>query len=108
MDVHGAGCQRSDPKEGEAALGHGPQGDAQRVLNYVRCVRGGALVVDPAKAYSKPKQSEYPNRIRLADTSYNAKPMTYEEAPEHPPGMQGGQHPPRGGPPSGGGPPPRR
>ncbi|MFA6627558.1 MAG: DUF1566 domain-containing protein [Bacilli bacterium] len=42
MDVHGAGCQRSDPKSGNvedypASLG--PQGDIQRVFNYVRCVR---------------------------------------------------------------------
>ena len=45
MDVHGAGCQRSDPKDGNPAdypQGRGPQGDAIRILNYVRCVRGGA------------------------------------------------------------------
>jgi hypothetical protein len=44
VDVHGAGAQRSDPKTGSAAeypQGHGPQGDAVRVNNYVRCVRGG-------------------------------------------------------------------
>ena len=44
MDVHGAGAQRSDPKSGNAASyanGHGPQGDAVRINNYVRCVRGG-------------------------------------------------------------------
>jgi hypothetical protein len=42
MDVHGAGAQRSDPKTGDAAdypTGHGPQGDAIRILNYVRLVR---------------------------------------------------------------------
>lgn len=41
-DVHGAGAQRSDPKIGAAAdypQGHGPQGDAIRILNYVRLVR---------------------------------------------------------------------
>jgi hypothetical protein len=41
LDVHGAGAQRSDPKTGSAAdwpTGHGPQGDAIRVDNYVRCV----------------------------------------------------------------------
>ena len=42
-DVHGAGAQRSDPKDGDPAdypvLGMGPQGDAQRVFNYVRLVR---------------------------------------------------------------------
>ena len=43
MDVHGAGAQRSDPKSGDPAnypTGHGSQGDAVRILNYVRCVRG--------------------------------------------------------------------
>ena len=42
MDVHGAGAQRSDPKEGDPAdwpYGHGPQGDAIRILNFVRLVR---------------------------------------------------------------------
>ena len=41
-DVHGAGAQRSDPKEGdpdEFADGHGPQGDAIRIYNHVRLVR---------------------------------------------------------------------
>ena len=41
-DVHGAGAQRSDPKDGDAsvyALGNGPQGDAVRTHNYVRLVR---------------------------------------------------------------------
>ena len=42
MDVHGAGAQRSDPKAGNPAdipKGRGPQGDAIRIYNYVRCVR---------------------------------------------------------------------
>ena len=44
MDVHGAGAQRSDPKEGDPgqyAGGHGPQGDVVRIYNFARCVRGG-------------------------------------------------------------------
>ena len=44
VDIHGAGSQRSDPKEGDPSAfpqGRGPQGDAIRILNYVRCVRGG-------------------------------------------------------------------
>ncbi len=44
-DVHGAGCQRSDPKTGNPGdypFGHGPQGDAIRIYNFVRCVRGSA------------------------------------------------------------------
>ena len=42
MDVHGAGCQRSDPKSGvksDYPKFHGPQGDVQYVYNYVRVVR---------------------------------------------------------------------
>lgn len=43
QDVHGAGAQRSDPKEGDASSwphGHGPQGDVVRIENHVRAVRG--------------------------------------------------------------------
>jgi len=46
-DVHGAGSQRSDPKSGDPKKypqGHGPQGDAIRIYNYVRLVRGGATL----------------------------------------------------------------
>ncbi len=41
IDVHGAGAQRSDPKVGPNNFpnGHGPQGDAIRIYNYVRLVR---------------------------------------------------------------------
>jgi len=42
VDVHGAGAQRSDPKVGnpnDYPEGHGPQGDAIRIYNYVRLVR---------------------------------------------------------------------
>ena len=41
-DVHGAGAQRSDPKDGDPGdypTGFGPQGDAIRIYNYVRLVR---------------------------------------------------------------------
>ena len=50
VDVHGAGAQRSDPKSGDAAQfpqGRGPQGDAIRIQNYVRLVRGGNVTVTP-------------------------------------------------------------
>ena len=52
IDVHGAGAQRSDPKIGSASdypEGHGPQGDAIRVDNYVRCVRGGEVTQTDAE-----------------------------------------------------------
>ena len=40
VDIHGAGCQRSDPKTGSAIPeGRGPQGDTVRVQNFVRVVR---------------------------------------------------------------------
>lgn len=42
LDVHGAGCQRSDPKTGDPndyPEGFGPQGDARRIYNKVRLVR---------------------------------------------------------------------
>lgn len=42
LDVHGAGAQRSDPKEGDPndyPQGHGPQGDVITIFNFVRCVR---------------------------------------------------------------------
>lgn len=42
MDVHGAGCQRSDPKNGNInnyPQFFGPQGDVRYVYNFVRCVR---------------------------------------------------------------------
>jgi hypothetical protein len=43
IDVHGAGAQRSDPKDGDPKQfprGRGPQGDDVRIFNFVRCVRG--------------------------------------------------------------------
>jgi len=43
LDVHGAGAQRSDPKNGDPnnyPYGFGPQGDVIRIYNYVRLVRG--------------------------------------------------------------------
>ena len=42
LDVHGAGCQRSDPKSGDIndyPQYFGPQGDVRYVYNYVRAVR---------------------------------------------------------------------
>lgn len=39
IDVHGAGCQRSDPKTGDSAndpnAGNGPQGNVSRVFNHL-------------------------------------------------------------------------
>jgi hypothetical protein len=47
IDVHGAGCQRSDPKQGDPddyPTGMGPQGDARRIDNFVRLVRDADTV----------------------------------------------------------------
>ena len=55
VDVHGAGAQRSDPKEGDPAMfphGRGPQGDVIRIYNYVRLVRSGDVVSRPVKPRS--------------------------------------------------------
>ena len=69
MDVHGAGAQRSDLKKGIARLGHGPQGDAQRVKNYVRCVRGGAVARTVAE---KTGNDNYPDKIRLVKVDHDS------------------------------------
>jgi len=57
QDVHGAGAQRSDPKSGDPAdypTGHGPQGDAVRIYNYVRCVRSGGGSAEPTPTPAPP------------------------------------------------------
>jgi len=49
QDVHGAGAQKSDPKAGDTSdypEGNGPQGDAIRIDNYVRLVRGGDVSIN--------------------------------------------------------------
>ncbi|OGF56101.1 MAG: hypothetical protein A2Z21_04060, partial [Candidatus Fraserbacteria bacterium RBG_16_55_9] len=61
IDVHGAGAQRSDPKIGDPKqfpTGHGPQGDAIRIYNFVRLVRDAdtttAVKNDQSKLNSQP------------------------------------------------------
>ncbi len=51
LDVHGAGAQRSDQKNGTPSslpVGFGPQGDVQSIYNYARWVRNGAEFVEGA------------------------------------------------------------
>ncbi len=75
MDVHGAGAQRSDPKAGVPANekdGFGPQGDARRSYNYVRCVRGGGVV-------------------RTTDTTVDTREPTAASATPHAPAEGGSQ-----------------
>lgn len=60
VDVHGAGCQRSDPKEGDPddyPEGRGPQGDQVNIFNYVRLVRGGTATVATGQPPSQPSGS---------------------------------------------------
>lgn len=62
MDVHGAGAQRSDPKDGDFTgldyvsdgyySGVAPQGDATRLYNYVRLVRDTGSASQSAVAAS--------------------------------------------------------
>jgi hypothetical protein len=69
LDVHGAGCQRSDPKYGDPAdypYGHGPQGDAIRIYNYVRPVRGPFC----------PQDVDLDGDIDLDDAAWQADCMT--------------------------------
>lgn len=95
MDVHGAGAQRSDPKAGRARLGHGPQGDGQRVENYVRCVRRGATAAVGAGVRAQP--GKYPNRVRLVEVAdldaqqLNGHETTPQQGPGGMPPMQGGE-----------------
>lgn len=65
-DVHGAGAQRSDPKTGDPndyPTGHGPQGDAVRIYNYVRLVRGGETTTTAVNDlnFDKYDLNVYPN-----------------------------------------------
>jgi len=69
IDVHGAGCQRSDPKSGNEedypSLGNGPQGDSQRVFNYVRLVRNADLTTSAdVKIIQQYKLKAYPNPVK--------------------------------------------
>ena len=45
MDVHRAGTQRNDPKIVGTPMFRGPQGNAVRSGNFVRCVRGGNVIL---------------------------------------------------------------
>jgi hypothetical protein len=82
MDVHAAGAQRSDPKEGEARLGHGPQGDAQRVLNYVRVVRGGAIQASQIGSVMDLDSDAYPQTIRVGERRYQPAASEYRNPPD--------------------------
>lgn len=79
MDVHGAGAQRSDPKDGDPAnypYGNGPQGDVIRIFNYVRLVRdfdaGTGSEDELGMIQPELKLSNYPNPFNPSTTiSFN-------------------------------------
>lgn len=81
LDVHGAGCQRSDPKTGDPDQfphGRGPQGDVIRIDNLVRCVRGGSTEIEKNPA---PKQAAAPRSRRPAQQPDHRLPPPPEGAP---------------------------
>jgi len=88
IDVHGAGAQRSDPKAGvpeSEVNGHGPQGDARRSFNYVRCVSGGIAT---------PSAGEDPSNLVFNSSSMGQPPQGDNSQGQ---GGQGqGQQPPQG------------
>lgn len=64
QDVHGAGCQRTDPKSGDPSRypqGRGPQGDVIRIYNFVRCVRGG-VATPRTRGPALPRTGSYQQR----------------------------------------------
>ncbi|MDM8517437.1 DUF1566 domain-containing protein [Desulfobacterales bacterium HSG16] len=70
VDVHGAGCQRSDPKYDDGtdySEGHGPQGDAVYVYNYVRAVRYDETVANPTYVVVDTNQTSYWNNSSEID-----------------------------------------
>lgn len=101
IDVHGAGAQRSDPKSGVPADevdGHGPQGDARRAYNYVRCVRGGT---------ANPSNGADPSTLTFNSSNMPQPPQgggqdqpsggNNQQQPPPQGGNQNQQQPPQGG-----------
>jgi hypothetical protein len=65
QDVHGAGAQRSDPKDGDPSMfphGRGPQGDVIRIFNQVRLVRGGDVLKRTEPISALPRTTTQVNR----------------------------------------------
>ena len=83
IDVHGAGAQRSDPKQGDPAdwpTGHGPQGDAIRIYNYVRVVRtaDAGTSIDVEAAFTRsPSSPVVGQTVTFTDTS-TGEPTSWE------------------------------
>lgn len=85
VDVHGAGAQRSDPKWGVPSgniNGHGPQGDAQRANNYVRCVRAGTAT---------PSNGADPSTLSLSSANVQPQGDSNQSGGQGDNNQQGGQ-----------------
>ncbi|WP_237157035.1 DUF1566 domain-containing protein [Photobacterium rosenbergii] len=81
IDVHGAGAQRSDPKVYNGVdypEGHGPQGDAIRYSNSVRCVTDSNTVFEVQPESTERATKQY--TLDSSDTSMDAhKPGNQQE-----------------------------
>ncbi len=88
LDVHGAGAVRSDPKTGSASRwpqGRGPQGDAVRVDNYVRLVRGGGVKAVEGQQHPAPLAGRSPARPSMAPwqpSGRGSRPEAFQKPPE--------------------------
>ena len=83
VDVHGAGCQRSDPKYDDGtdySEGHGPQGDAVYVYNYVRPVRYDETVTNPTYVLVDTNQTSFWNNINEISASVEGEDFYGQDA----------------------------
>ncbi len=131
LDVHGAGCQRSDPKSGDPRQyphGRGPQGDVLRIYNFVRCVRGGQAAPkttgpevnagtgsgqaghnDPERWQRRPRN--FVGRLdkdgdgRVSRREFDGPPDRFDTLDKNGDGFLGEGESPKGPPPRGGKPP---
>ena len=75
--MHGAGSQRSDTKTGNIGdypKSHGPQGDVQRLHNFVRLVRGGDVkVVVPSPAPTAKRVASTNRFVEREDTNRDGR-----------------------------------
>ena len=93
LDVHGAGAQRSDPKTGDPAdypTGHGPQGDAIRIYNTVRCVRNGDVTTNSGGVVTTNSTVVTTNQVPPSgeQAAPNAQPPSNDQT--QPPANEGG------------------
>ncbi|MDC7124344.1 MAG: DUF1566 domain-containing protein [Spirochaetales bacterium] len=90
LDVHGAGAQRSDPKEGDPGdypEGHGPQGDVIRIFNYIRPVRLSSSVSEDYPIVDTNQTTRYGNKKAISskrlfkgqDADYEDLTPTYKD-----------------------------